>query len=141
MYEFTWNPLAANQGTFMVYKMPIGKYTIKVDVKGCITVSDEVEVDVIFCDVIIPNIITPNGDGKNDIFKIEKLEHYPKSSLKIYNRWGKKVYESDDYKNDWDGEGFADGVYFFILIVNDADISTSGEMTEHAGSLTIFRTK
>lgn len=63
----------------------------------------------------VPNIITPNGDGKNDQFKITNLENFAMSELAIYNRWGKKIYEASPYRNNWDGENAPDGVYFFVL--------------------------
>jgi gliding motility-associated-like protein len=50
----------------------------------------------------IPNIITPNGDGKNDVFKILGLEQGTK--LIIMDRWGKVFYETDNYDNSWDGK-------------------------------------
>jgi len=49
----------------------------------------------------IPNLISPNGDGFNDEFKIRGLEQG--SSIVITDRWGKKLYESDNYDNSWDG--------------------------------------
>jgi len=68
--------------------------------------------------LIFPNIITPNGDGKYDKFEIGALIKgggYTEAQLIIYNRWGKKVYESNNYKNDFGGEGLADGVYFVTI--------------------------
>lgn len=62
----------------------------------------------------IPNLVTPNGDGKNDVFKIEDLEFYASYQLQIFDRWGKKVLESSDYKNDWEGDA---GIYFYSLVV------------------------
>lgn len=41
------------------------------------------------------------------------------ASLKVYNRWGRMVYNADSYKNDWDGGGLADGVYFYVLTLPD----------------------
>ncbi|MBD1397759.1 gliding motility-associated C-terminal domain-containing protein [Pontibacter sp. JH31] len=63
----------------------------------------------------IPNIITPNGDGKNDRFEIINLQFYPGSQLRIFNRWGKEVYSSSDYKGDWDAANLQGGVYFYQL--------------------------
>ncbi len=83
---------------------------------GCIT---DIDVEVEFCQVIPPNVITPNNDGKNEVFHIEGLENFPGSILLIYNRWGGKVYESIDYKNDWDGNDFSDGVYYWTLLLAD----------------------
>lgn len=71
------------------------------------------------CDVIIPNIITPNGDGKNDVFKIKNLEYHPNSELTIFDRWGRKVYESTNYANDWKADNLTDGTYFYVLNVPD----------------------
>ena len=65
------------------------------------------------------NIFTPNGDGINDLMRFDLLEVFPGSSLQIFNRWGKLIYESDNYLNDWDGEDYKDGTYFYILDVND----------------------
>jgi gliding motility-associated-like protein len=53
--------------------------------------------------VIIPEIITPNGDGVNDTFEILGLDQFNNPTIKIYNRWGNLVYEAAPYHNDWTG--------------------------------------
>ena len=53
--------------------------------------------------LFIPEIITPNGDGKNDFFVIPGIERFNNTHLIIFNRWGNKVYESTNYENDWAG--------------------------------------
>jgi gliding motility-associated-like protein/uncharacterized repeat protein (TIGR01451 family) len=63
----------------------------------------------------IPNAITPNGDGKNDLFNIIGLEGYDRAELIIFNRWGNEVYKSENYKNTWDGQGLNEGTYYYIL--------------------------
>lgn len=80
---------------------------------GC-TNSTTHEISVIV-KIDIPNIFTPNADGYNDLFVIEGLQYVENASIKIYNRWGRKVYESDSYKGNWDGGDFASGVYFYVL--------------------------
>ncbi|NVO01520.1 MAG: gliding motility-associated C-terminal domain-containing protein [Bacteroidetes bacterium] len=99
---------------------------------GCIdTLKKTVE---IINDVLtIPNIITPNGDGKNDVFKITNIEKVPNNHLVIFNRWGKIVYEKDGYNNEWDGGNCPDGVYFIILTYKDS--------MEHKGTVTILNEK
>jgi gliding motility-associated-like protein/uncharacterized repeat protein (TIGR01451 family) len=62
-----------------------------------------------------PNIVTPNGDGKNDVLIIPGIENYPGSKLSIYNRWGNEVYHSDKYNNDWAGRGLSDGTYYYMF--------------------------
>ncbi len=58
----------------------------------------------------IPNVITPNGDRKNDTFVIG----IPNSQVEIYNRWGKRVFLSENYADDW-GKDVLNGTYFYQL--------------------------
>jgi gliding motility-associated-like protein len=76
--------------------------------------SDTVAI-IVLNDINIPNIITPNGDGKNDVLYITGLSSYPNSELLIFNRWGAEVYRSENYLNTWDGSGLAEGTYYYIL--------------------------
>ena len=67
----------------------------------------------------IPNVFTPNGDNINDNFEITGLP--PLSSLLIYNRSGKEVFSSEEYKNDWDGRDMENnplpsGTYWYVLL-------------------------
>jgi gliding motility-associated-like protein len=63
----------------------------------------------------VPNAFSPGGDGYNDYLKIPFLNGYPGNSVAIFNRWGKKVYESIDYKNDWNGDELPSGTYFYVV--------------------------
>lgn len=74
---------------------------------------------------IIPNIFTPNGDGKNDIFMLKSTGVRTVSGT-IFNRWGKKIYEwNGDSNSGWDGSingGTAqDGTYYYILRITTMD--------------------
>lgn len=64
-----------------------------------------------FPEIIFPNIITPNNDNLNDILKIKGLKFG--IGLKIYNRWGKKIFETEDYLHNWNAENIPDGMYFY----------------------------
>ena len=75
--------------------------------------SDQATVDVDLCEMVIPNVFTPNGDNKNDEFQIECLECYAGSDLRITNRWGNEVYSSTDYTGQWDGKDCPDGTYYY----------------------------
>lgn len=70
-------------------------------------------------DIIIYNGFSPNGDGVNEVFKIENIENYPKSELTVLNRWGTMVYTTFGYKNNWKGTyqnyDLPDGTYFYRL--------------------------
>lgn len=78
-------------------------------------------------ELIIPNVFTPNGDGINETLAFtadnpegadpeETLDtYYISNELVVFNRYGRKVYEKNNYMNDWDGGNLPDGVYFFVL--------------------------
>lgn len=78
------------------------------------------------------NVITPDGNGQNDFFQILNAERIP-NKLIIFNRWGNKVFEAENYQNNWDGENLSDGTYFFIFIYG-VDMEN-----EYNGTVTIIR--
>ncbi len=81
----------------------------------CGSWSDSIFVNAEYCGPIeIPNVFTPNEDGINDSFKIKGIEK-GNWFLIIYNRWGNKVYYSDDYRNNWKGLNAGSDVYYYIL--------------------------
>lgn len=78
----------------------------------------------------IPELVTPNGDGKNDVWEIKGLLNFKNAEVEIYNRWGNLVYQKSPYKNEWDGTAnfgsgnkgkLPAGSYFYILKLNDKD--------------------
>jgi gliding motility-associated-like protein len=87
--------------------------------------------------ILIPNVITPNGDNKNDLFIIKNLMDWEYRELIIVNRWGQIVYYNYNYKNEWDGmvdnKQLADGVYFGVLNISYRDI-----IEEHHFDVTIL---
>ncbi|MBU0486440.1 MAG: gliding motility-associated C-terminal domain-containing protein, partial [Bacteroidetes bacterium] len=111
----------ANTGTYTVYLL--------VETNGSCTDTTTLVVEVV--DIQIPNVFTPNGDGFNDYFIITNLEKLDNSNLMIFNRWGRKIFESDDYKNDWDGDGCSDGTYYYIV--------TLAEGTSFHGFITVIK--
>ena len=84
------------------------------------------------CEVIIPNIFTPNGDNQNPFFEIKNIEQYPNNTVQIFNRWGKEVYNEGGYNNGtkkFDGKDLPDGVYFYIVDLSDGKEPKSGTVT------------
>ena len=84
--------------------------------------------DVPVFKITLPNIITPGGsEGFNDTFTIKYGEadgvtpgdYGFNVSLKVYNRWGRILFENDDYHFDWKGEGLAAGIYFYEVNIKD----------------------
>ena len=83
------------------------------------------------CGLVVPNIITPNGDGQNDQFIILNIDLYPENSLRIYNKWGIIVYEADGYNNNskvFDGEGLTNDGYFYTLNLGNGRKGRSGSL-------------
>jgi gliding motility-associated-like protein len=68
---------------------------------------------------------SPNGDGLNDRLVFTGLEYFGPATIKIFNRYGTIVYESEDYRNDWDGtfidsgNPLPDGTYYYTLVLSD----------------------
>jgi gliding motility-associated-like protein len=62
----------------------------------------------------VPNVITPNGDGYNQHFTFDGLDH-SEWDLDVINRWGREVYTEKNYKGNWDGGDVPAGVYYFVL--------------------------
>ncbi|MDO7854460.1 gliding motility-associated C-terminal domain-containing protein [Hymenobacter convexus] len=81
------------------------------------------KLEVFVPDLQIPNIITPNGDQQNDVFKVSTAN--TNSKLEIYNRWGRKVYETTNYANNWGGDNQPAGVYYYLL-TNSKGAQTKG---------------
>ncbi|MBY0427232.1 MAG: gliding motility-associated C-terminal domain-containing protein, partial [Cytophagales bacterium] len=64
--------------------------------------------------VVLPNVFTPNEDGRNDVLEIGNYTPYT-GKLAISNRWGQIIYQSDHYSNQWKAEGQPDGIYYYSL--------------------------
>jgi gliding motility-associated-like protein len=69
---------------------------------------------------IVPtNVLSPNGDGKNDAWTVKDIQLYPNNTVTIYDRAGRAVYSKKGYNNDWDGTlkgaPLAQGTYFYII--------------------------
>jgi hypothetical protein len=106
-----------------------GRYNVKVVAVREFCVTEKV-VPLNFGSLKFPNVITPGVlDGKNDTFTIQygkDPEADPSDfgfrvALQIYDRWGRPVYENDDYKSDWAGAGLSTGVYYYEATVQDHD--------------------
>jgi gliding motility-associated-like protein len=78
-------------------------------------------------DFLIPTVITPNGDGKNDYFHVSGIERFTDSELVVLNRWGEEVYRVSPYHNNWDGVNqngmeLTEDTYYMILKITGDDI-------------------
>jgi gliding motility-associated-like protein len=112
-----WNSSPIVDTTFYMVSdtLEVGDYDIKVVAENLPYISESNWVKCVQPEppvIIIPNVFTPNNDGINEYFNIRNLLLYDHRKIVIYNRWGKTVYESTNYNNDWDGKNVPDGVYF-----------------------------
>lgn len=87
-------------------------------------------------EVVIPGGISPNNDGKNDVFIIPGIDYYPDNKLVVFNKWGEILIEKEPYENDWGGENengvgvandnlLPDGTYFYIFFKDKNDIRST----------------
>lgn len=101
------------------YNLSNGNHTVYVKTSnGCIIG------EMNFTIFNIPNTITPNGDGKNDTWKIDGMENYPNSDVKIYDRYGNLVFSKiTDGTFEWDGKNsgriIETGTYWYIVKISD----------------------
>jgi gliding motility-associated-like protein len=140
--QWSWNfgdgEESTEESPFHVYPQP-GKYNVCLSVsspKDC-TADTCMTVDVVE-GIVIPNVFTPNGDGKNDVFDIE-ASGMVVFQLEIYNRWGALLFESESPSVKWDGRTMsgadaADGTYFYILTAK----SETQDYSQH-GCVTLLR--
>lgn len=83
----------------------------------------------------IPNVITPNNDGKNDRFIIQGLGKFVSNEIVILNRYGDHVYEQRNYDNNWSADGLVAGTYFFVLRGTDSQ----GQVQEFKGWIQVIK--
>ena len=133
-----------------------GDYVVTLSLEtgdGC---SDTISHYVIIEDnLIFPNVITPNGDGINDVWAIENLntninpedpDEYRHNELIVYDRWGKNVFHAKNYDtyarngeihvgtNPFNGDNLSDGVYYYTFTYKG-----KAKTTQWHGSITIIR--
>lgn len=114
---------------------------IATDTNGCIA-QDTVTVKVIAdYNIFTPNAFTPNGDGNNDYLQIfGNLAGVKKLDLMIFNRWGEKVYETNDVNFQWDGRFKGDLIESSVLVYVMKIVHLDGYNQKiFKGSITILR--
>lgn len=106
------SPLGTEATPLHRYEQP-GSYHVKLTAyySHCAVITQFVAVEV--GAAFVPNIITPNGDGQNDTFR-PRFSCQP-ASLKVFSRWGQEVYHTGTYANNWQAEGLAAGIYYYLL--------------------------
>ena len=114
-----------------------GAYRVVCAVNNETCTSDSLEVTVSIAEsyLAVPNVFTPNGDGKNDEFRVayRSLREF---HCWVYNRWGKLVYEWTDPAKGWDGtingRPAAEGAYFYVIRALGTDADKNARYTMKA---------
>ncbi|MFN8264743.1 MAG: gliding motility-associated C-terminal domain-containing protein [Chitinophagaceae bacterium] len=115
-------------------------FTVRNSVSGCVSAPFAITIAPPDCkdDTFIPNVFSPNGDGKNDILYVRGT-NIKTMQLIIFNQWGEKVFESTSQQNGWNGT-FKNkpqpvGVYVYVLQV----MLNNGSLLNLKGSVTLIR--
>jgi gliding motility-associated-like protein len=128
--SYIWSP--GNFNLSVVNLVPDGSttYTV-VGTTGLCSRTGTVSVETVNSPIHeIPEVFTPNDDGKNDKFVI-KSEIFTKINLKVFNRWGALVYSHPEYDNNWDGTAnsglvfgnnkLPQGTYYYVIDLESCD--------------------
>ncbi|SFE77636.1 gliding motility-associated C-terminal domain-containing protein [Thermoflexibacter ruber] len=89
--------------------------------QGCES-TDEVTVFVLET-LNVSKVLSPNNDGVNDFWTIERIEDFPNAEIVVYNRWGQEVFATKSYQNNWNGTGvngaLPEATYYYVIKIDD----------------------
>ncbi len=131
-WEFGNGDNSTNQDPTTVY-FQNGTYTITQWVYGGLGCVDSVSIIITINSItnnlekLIPNAISPNGDGRNDVWKLNFIQFVnPQADIVVFNRWGQTLYQSIGYSDPWDGTyrgtPVPEGTYYYIIKISDTEI-------------------
>jgi len=149
--QFAWSPPLYSESTYLsdtsIYN-PIGTfhdtghfvyYLHVTSPLGC-TGDTSVKIWVVpYAAFFVPTAFTPNGDGRNDVFRPIPIGYRSLNYFKIYNRWGEQVFSSNSWEDAWDGtfkgQKMDGGVYFWEI----STINRFGSIEKKKGDVTLIR--
>ena len=132
-HTYLWSPTGFltdpnSSNPTIVQPTESGWYFVTVtDTNGCIAI-DSMEL-ILRPDIIIPDGISPDGNGRNDTWILDFIELYPgvSISINVYNRWGEPLFNADEtYQDDWggtteDGKRLPAGTYYYTIEIDHED--------------------
>jgi gliding motility-associated-like protein len=136
--EYLWT---TGETSSSIEVMDQGFFGVQITVNDTCIIGDTVFVDLDICPPTLDmaNVFTPNGDGINDLFRPVTYDRIKEATLMIFDRWGKKVYESNDVNAGWNGmyktRLAPEGVYFWTVSYR----GRSQEFDRESGNLTLMR--
>jgi gliding motility-associated-like protein len=146
-YKITWQQPGGQLGLFVgkengEFQFTAGSQTGSLDIAYDICYSDCPDAclykQVLHIEIVnsapvacrVPNLLTPNNDGFNDVLYVDCIGANRGANLYVYSQWGELVYSSTDYRNDWNGtwknKPLPDGTYFFVFQLDDSQEAQKG---------------
>gem|GEM_PF-1367534 len=141
---YAWSLNGSRLGTGNPYSLTVPYQENYINVQGtdrnnCTDSAQLSIATVSCCELLVPNAFTPNGDGRNDRFRIQAQSPPVQYQIRIFNRWGKQVFAGGDINSSWDGNDNgtpADAdVYYYHLTGK----CLSGTEIERKGDVTLLR--
>ena len=134
-YEFSYNEgPTTSDDNYYIRETAIHTVTVT-DENGC-SITQEIFME--FIDVEFPDFFTPDGDGQNDRWTPRNIEPYPNIFVKIYDRYGRQVFQFRDNQDGWDGfyqeNQLPTGDYWYI-----AKLNGENDRREFVGHFTLYR--
>ena len=134
-----------NEATDSVFLITYpGFYTLEMTNQcGGLTQYLEVKKEDCTCEPFIPNVFTPNGDGRNDKFQVFANCEFQDFKIEIYDRWGTRLFVAADWLSGWDGtargQELPPGVYIYKIEYTAGDKNGNPTTTTKHGSITLIR--
>ena len=139
-YQIVWKAGTPGIGDSLRTDLVSGTYSLFVrDANNCYDSLTLVMDESSNCDrnYKIFSSFSPNGDGINEYFIIKPISCifdnletcFPKNELIIFNRWSDPIFKASPYNNDWDGERYPEGTYFFIFKSGEDNVIEKGFIT------------
>ena len=114
---YLWQDNSTNP-TFIATQQ--GSYWVEVTVNNCSAI-DSILISEEDCAIILemPNVFSPNNDGINDLFVPIISKGIVSMETIVYNRWGNKIFKTDNLLIEWKGQDVSDGTYFWFVYYID----------------------
>jgi len=143
-YLYTWFPVSTLTNPNIAYPWatptePTMYYVWGLAENGCRNI-DSVIIDIDYRDnLFVPTAFSPNGDGKNDVFRVSNITFQKLQEFRVFNRWGQEIYSTTDPIRGWDGswKGVPQdmGVYQYLIKVAYPD----GYIETYKGDVSLIR--
>lgn len=142
-YYYEWQPAAyfnRQAATTEGKILRTGQIYLNIkDGYGCTTTDSMLISTKPCCEVFMPDAFTPNGDGKNDLFRMVTAGNQITAEFRVLNRWGQTIFLSGERGNGWDGtynnKPVDGGTYFYYLKYK----CMNGDFFEKKGEVVLIR--